>query len=72
MTKEQFNVRMPDFAHAEFAHLQRSLRLLGYKPDKGDLVAALIHAARESGAEHTKALVEAWVIYELGVEDAGL
>ncbi len=69
MESKQFNVRMPLFAHAEWATLCRSLRAIGSKPTDGDLVAALIHAALES-VEQTKEVVEAWVVYELTQEDA--
>jgi hypothetical protein len=69
MEKKQFNVGMPLFAHDDFSHVQRALREIGIKPEKGDLVAALIYAAKTSGPEKTKALVEAWVVYELALED---
>ena len=69
MELKQFNVRMPLFSHEEFRQLQRALRLIGSKPTDGDLVAALIHRALDS-AEETKAVLEAFVTYELAQEDA--
>jgi hypothetical protein len=69
MEAKQFNVRMPLFAHEEFAQLRRALRLIGAKPTDGDFVAALIHRALDS-VDETKAIVEAYVIFELAQEDA--
>jgi hypothetical protein len=67
MEPKQFNVRMPLFAHGEFAELRTALRELGSKPTDGDLVAALIHAAL-AAVEETKSQVEAFVIHELAQE----
>lgn len=69
-TKRQFNQSMPEFAHDDFSDLYRALRETGSKPEKGDLVAALIYQAKQAGAESTKTVVEEWVVYELGVEDS--
>ena len=69
MEPKQFNVRMPQFAHREWADLRRALRAIGSKPTEGDLVAALIHAAFGM-VEQTKAAVEAYVIHELTEEES--
>ena len=68
MEPKQFNVRMPLFAHGEFAELRQALRAVGSKPTDGDLVAALIYAALNDVAA-TKTAVEAWVAHELAVEE---
>lgn len=67
MESKQFNVRMPLFAHGEFTELRTALRELGTKPNDGDLVAPLIHAA-VAAVEQAKGHVEAFVIYELEQE----
>ena len=68
MESKQFNKSMPLFAHAEFEELSRGLRRIGTKPTDGDLIAALIHSAL-TDIEGAKAAVEAFVVYELGLDD---
>jgi hypothetical protein len=66
---KQFNVPMPEFSHQEFKDLLESLRGGGSKPTKGDLVAALIHAAALD-VEATKWAVENFVKFEMTQDEA--
>ena len=65
--KSQINGRVPPFARKEWDDLRIELRKLGTNPTDGDLIAALVHAARKSVAD-TRAKVEDYVKYELKVE----
>lgn len=69
LPSKQLNVDMPLFVHEEFDALREDLRRIGSKPAKNDLVAALIHAARERVVE-TKEAVETFVVDELDHEQA--
>jgi hypothetical protein len=64
MTQRQINGRVPEFMREEYDALKIELRKLGCKPADGDLLAALIHAARQA-VEQTKEQVEQYVKYEL-------
>lgn len=67
MEKKQLGGRVPAFVRDGFDSLFLDLRAIGCKPTQEDLIAALIHAARES-VEGTKELVEDYVRYELEAE----
>jgi hypothetical protein len=67
MDKKQIGGRVPAFVREGFDRLLLDLREIGCKPTQEDLIAALIHAARDSVAS-TKELVEEFVKYELEVE----
>jgi hypothetical protein len=67
VAQKQINGRVPDFMWEEWNGLRLQLREIGCKPTDGDLVAALVHAARRS-AEETKGLVEDYIKHELAVE----
>jgi hypothetical protein len=67
MAQKQINGRVPVFMREEYDALKIELRKLGCKPTDGDLLAALIHAARQA-IEQTKTKVEEYVKYELEKE----
>ncbi len=67
---KQINGRVPPFMRDEYDALKTELRKIGSKPTDGDLLAALVHAARQA-VEQTKEQVEEYVRYELEKEQAG-
>ena len=67
---KQINGRVPPFMREEYDQLKIELRKIGCKPTDGDLLAALIHAARQA-VEQTALSYAEYVKYELEKEQAG-